>query len=46
MSVAIPKGILGYTWYKVKQIFWVKESIRVKIELERVHKVYSPLFCL
>lgn len=46
MSVAIPKGILGYTWYKVKQIFWAKESIMVKIELERVHKAYPLLFCL
>ena len=35
MSVTIPKGILGYTWYKLKQIFYSKESIEVNVELER-----------
>lgn len=35
MSVTIPKGILGYAWYKLKQIFYSKESIEVNVELER-----------
>ncbi|GFP21731.1 transposase, partial [Candidatus Hakubella thermalkaliphila] len=35
MSAAIPKGILGYARYKLKQISYSKESIEVNVELER-----------
>lgn len=35
MSVSIPKGILGYLWYKLKKISYSKESVEVSIDLER-----------
>ena len=35
MSVATPKDILGYAWYKLKQISYSKESIEVNLNLER-----------
>lgn len=38
MSVTIPKGILGYTWYKLKQISYSKESVAVTFDLERDRK--------
>lgn len=38
MSVTIPKGILGYAWYKLKQFSYSKESIEVNVDLERDRK--------